>query len=110
MSDDKRRHPHDTLTAAPVSAATHPPACACATVYAHVRADGGVDYTKFGSHISRTLSAMPGGRCPYPPLDVPGPGSGFDAEGAWVGAESARGGEAWRLDESVLSRTAHRHL
>ena len=31
------------------------------------------------------LAKMPGGRCPYPPLDVPGPGPGFDRVGHWVG-------------------------
>ena len=31
------------------------------------------------------LRQMPGGRCPYPPLDVPGPGPGFDRSAHWVG-------------------------
>ena len=69
---------------------------------------GGVDYELYGEQIRGTLGAMPLGRCPYPPLDVPGPGPGFDAEGRWVGAGSAP--QPWRVDESVLSRTASHYL
>ena len=38
--------------------------------------------------------------CPYPPLDVPGPGPGFDAQGVWVGGR----GEPWSKDENVKLR------
>ena len=51
---------------------------------------GGLDYGTFGKEVSAALAAMPEGRCPYPPLDVPGPGKGFDEEGHWRGA--GRGG------------------
>ena len=56
---------------------------------------GGVDYEVYGNQTSAALAAMPGGRCPQPPGDVPGGGLGFDREGHWVGqtqgaAEMAR--------------------
>uniref|UniRef100_A0A7S3BTX1 Uncharacterized protein n=1 Tax=Haptolina ericina TaxID=156174 RepID=A0A7S3BTX1_9EUKA len=35
---------------------------------------GGVDYDTYGPQIKATLAAMPDGRCPYPPGDVPGGG------------------------------------
>ena len=35
---------------------------------------GGLDYDTYGEAVKTTLAAMPDGRCPYPPLDVPGPG------------------------------------
>ena len=50
---------------------------------------GGLDYSTFGEQVKATLGAMPDERCPYPPLDVPGPGPGFDAEGQWIGAGRA---------------------
>ena len=53
---------------------------------------GGVDYSTFGEQVKATLASMPGGRCPYPPLDVPGPGAGFDAEMRWLGRGSATHG------------------
>lgn len=31
------------------------------------------------------LKSMPGGRCPYPPGNEPGPGPGFDSRGHYVG-------------------------
>ena len=34
---------------------------------------GGLDYDKFGPQVKAALASMPEGRCPYPPLDVPGP-------------------------------------
>ena len=42
---------------------------------------GGLDYEKFGAAAKAALAAMPGGRCPYPTGDAPGPGRGWDAEG-----------------------------
>ena len=52
---------------------------------------GGLDYTTFGEEVKASLASMPGGRCPYPPLDVKvgsahWPGPGFDEEGRWIGA------------------------
>ena len=35
---------------------------------------GGVDYQEYGTQIKGSLAAMEGGRCPYPPGDVPGQG------------------------------------
>ncbi|KAL1519824.1 hypothetical protein AB1Y20_023330 [Prymnesium parvum] len=35
---------------------------------------GGVDYETYGEQIKRSLAGMEGGRCPYPPGDVPGQG------------------------------------
>ena len=39
---------------------------------------GGLDYETFGPQVKAALAAMPGGRCPRPPGDVPGPGGGLD--------------------------------
>ena len=39
----------------------------------------------FRGAAEHVLKSMPGGRCPYPPLDVPGPGPGFDRRGHYVG-------------------------
>ena len=41
----------------------------------------------YGNQTAAALAAMPGGRCPLPPGDVPGGGLGFDREGHWVGEE-----------------------
>ena len=41
--------------------------------------------TRFKPIADAMLRQMPGGRCPYPPLDVPGPGPGFDRMAHWVG-------------------------
>lgn len=38
---------------------------------------GGLDYGSFGNQTRDALARMPGGRCPYPPGDVPGPGRGI---------------------------------
>ena len=35
--------------------------------------------------VDHMLSQMPGGRCPYPPGNVPGGGPGLDRYGHWVG-------------------------
>ena len=35
---------------------------------------GGLDYTVYGNQTRDALKMMPGGRCPYPPGDVPGQG------------------------------------
>lgn len=43
---------------------------------------GGLDYDEFGNQTRAALAAMPGGRCPYPPGDVPGPGL-IKAEQSW---------------------------
>ena len=42
---------------------------------------GGLDYQTFGNATREALDAMPGGRCPYPPGDIPGPGPGFERKG-----------------------------
>lgn len=44
---------------------------------------------KFKGAAEQMLKAMPGGRCPYPPLDVPGPGPEFDRHGHYVGTKSS---------------------
>ena len=41
----------------------------------------------YGNQTAAALAAMPGGRCPLPPGDVPGGGLGFDREGHWVGEQ-----------------------
>jgi hypothetical protein len=41
---------------------------------------GGLDYDTFGAQVKAALAAMPGGRCPMPPGDVPGPGGGLDPD------------------------------
>ena len=64
---------------------------------------GGVDYDTF-PQVTKVLEAMPGGRCPYPPLDTPGPGPGFDSTGKWVGGR----GEPWSVDENVRLRENER--
>ena len=46
---------------------------------------GGLDYETFGKQTRDALAAMPGGRCPIPPSDRPGPGDGFDGAGHWIG-------------------------
>ena len=48
---------------------------------------GGVDTDTFGNRTREALAAMPGGRCPIPPGDVPGGGLGFDRVGRWVGEQ-----------------------
>ena len=35
--------------------------------------------------VQNALAAMPGGRCPVPPSDRPGPGDGLDGAGHWIG-------------------------
>jgi len=54
----------------------------------------GYGTSAFREQSEAALAAMPEGRCPYPPLDRPGPGPGFDAEGLWVGG-SADGLDYW---------------
>jgi len=51
---------------------------------------GGLDYETFGGDVSHVLEGLPEKRCPYPPMDVPGPGAGFDANGHWTGRGTAR--------------------
>jgi hypothetical protein len=51
---------------------------------------GGLDYETFGGDVSHVLDGLPEKRCPYPPMDVPGPGAGFDANGHWTGRGTAR--------------------
>ena len=48
---------------------------------------GGVDYEVYGNQTFAALAAMPSGRCPQPPGDVPGGGLGFDRGGHWVGEQ-----------------------
>ena len=41
---------------------------------------GGLDYETYGAQVKAALATMPGGRCPMPPGDVPGPGGGLDPD------------------------------
>lgn len=50
---------------------------------------GGMDSSKYGVAAKKILAQMPGGRCPYPPGDVPGGGPGHDARGNWIGIEAS---------------------
>ena len=50
--------------------------------------------TEWREVSAKALAAMPDGRCPYPPLDQPGPGPGFDMDGHWVGS-NANGTDYW---------------
>ena len=69
---------------------------------------GGVDYEAYGTQVEAALAAMPGGRCPVPPGDVPGPGPGFDAGGHYVGLERARATSGSRGSRFLGSRAPTR--
>jgi len=60
----------------------------------HCNIEGYGGTEPYKAQMSESLAKMPGGRCPYPPLDRAGPGPGFDADGRWVGL-GANGRDYW---------------
>ena len=68
--------------------------------YCNVESKGYGGTTAFKKQSEEALAKMPNGRCPYPPLDRPGPGPGFDPDGRWVGGDADRSGSnywvGWR--------------
>ena len=52
--------------------------------FCNIEGYGGV-LPEYKPAMERMLSQMPDGRCPYPPGDRPGGGTGLDQDGHWVG-------------------------